>query len=105
MLSCYSCQRRTLQWPLDILDVSAYNAFDLDGVKPSLEPKEAPEEMTLSGGARHGTSNTLHPEETCLKDPSFCSQANGNKRKRCQVCGPYKDTKTQTTCSKYNIHL
>lgn len=31
LLSCYSCQRRTLRWPLviffDILDVSAFNAF------------------------------------------------------------------------------
>ncbi|KAJ8391848.1 hypothetical protein AAFF_G00084640 [Aldrovandia affinis] len=33
LLACYSCQRRTLRWPLviifNILDVSAYNAFSI----------------------------------------------------------------------------
>ncbi|XP_033960769.1 piggyBac transposable element-derived protein 4-like [Pseudochaenichthys georgianus] len=137
LLSCYSCQRRTLRWPLvifyNILDVSAYNAFALwMAINPEWNQKKLQrrriflEELGKALVTPHMQRRQHMPRNpasvailrkmvaTPAATPARPTQPQSavpeiapcaSKRKRCEVCGPSKDSKTQTTCSNCNKYI
>ncbi|XP_061576912.1 piggyBac transposable element-derived protein 4-like [Cololabis saira] len=125
LLSRYSCKRRTLRWPLviffDILDVSAHNAFVLwTALRPGWQRKQFRrrrlflEELGKALVTPHIQRRQHVPRNPAalaivrrVKDdggvaPASPPETAARKRKRCALCPPSRDYKTQTTCS--NCH-
>nr|XP_005172805.1 dual specificity protein phosphatase 26 isoform X1 [Danio rerio]XP_005172806.1 dual specificity protein phosphatase 26 isoform X1 [Danio rerio] len=134
LTSTYTCQRKTLHWPMviffNMLDVSAYNAFVLwMDLNPSWEAQKTNRRrIFLQDLGRALVTPHLQRRERLPRLPNSINMiveaqsapediqrcippVTDPKRKRCEPCnrstngGKRRDTKTRLTCDKCNMYI